>query len=182
MIDKRPHCAVPATQERFLNQCPINSAPRVMLLNTIPENFKISHLLGRDFHSFYKEIRNLVLRLKGNSIKRPSSGRIFHKTGQDGLLDGQGVCTERLRVVRVGIKTIRSELKLCELVSYELKSYELISYEPTSYQLISNQLQRLILPGTWYQNKFHLASYELLRCQLIDYELIKSPPAARGHG
>jgi hypothetical protein len=64
-IAKCPRCTVPATQEHFLNQCPINSAPRAMLLSAIPENFKVSHLLGRDFHSFYKEIRSLVLNVEG---------------------------------------------------------------------------------------------------------------------
>ncbi len=68
-IDKCPRCAVPATQEHFLNQCPINSAPRTMLLNAIPENFKISHLLGRDFHSFYREIRSLALSIEGEFDK-----------------------------------------------------------------------------------------------------------------
>jgi len=36
-----------------------------MLMSAIPENFKISRLLGRDFHSFYKEIRSLVLSIEG---------------------------------------------------------------------------------------------------------------------
>ena len=79
-IDKCPHCAVPATQEHFLNQCPINSAPRVMLLNAIPENFKISHLLGRDFHSFYREIRSLVLIIEGKFDKEdPIPAELFIK-------------------------------------------------------------------------------------------------------
>jgi len=36
-----------------------------MLLSAIPGNFKVSHLLGRYFHSFYKEIRSLVLSIEG---------------------------------------------------------------------------------------------------------------------
>jgi len=79
-IDKCPRCAVPATQEHFLNQCPINSAPRTMLLNAIPKNFKISHLLGRDFHSFYKEIRSLALSIEGKFDKEdPIPAELFIK-------------------------------------------------------------------------------------------------------
>ncbi len=80
MIDKCPHCAVPATQEHFLGQCSINLAPREMLSSAIPENFKISHLLGGDFHSFYKEIRSLVLNIQGKLDKEdPIQAQLFIK-------------------------------------------------------------------------------------------------------
>jgi len=79
-IDKCPRCAVPATQEHFLNQCPINSAPRVTLLNAVPENFRFSHLLCGDFHSFYKEVRSLTLNIGGEFAKEdPIPAEFFIK-------------------------------------------------------------------------------------------------------
>jgi hypothetical protein len=79
-IDKCPRCAVPATQEHFLNQCPINAAPRVVLLSAVPENFKVSHLLDGDFHTFYKEIRSLALSIGGEFVEEdPFPAEIFIK-------------------------------------------------------------------------------------------------------
>jgi hypothetical protein len=80
MIDKCPQCAVPATQEHFLNQCPINSAPRTMLLNAIPGNVRVSHLLRGDFHSFYREIRGLALIVEGDFDREdPVPAELFIK-------------------------------------------------------------------------------------------------------
>jgi hypothetical protein len=79
-IVKCPRCAVPATQEHFLNQCPVNAAPRTTLSNAIPESFRISHLLGGDFHSFYKEIRSLALSIRGEFAKEdPFPAEFFIK-------------------------------------------------------------------------------------------------------
>jgi hypothetical protein len=51
-----------------------------MLLSAIPENFKVSHLLDRDFHSFYREIRSLVLSIEGKFDREdPIPAKIYVK-------------------------------------------------------------------------------------------------------
>jgi len=69
-ISRCPHCATPATQEHFLNQCPINTIPRETLLKSVPKNYKILHILEGDFQSFYRDIRDLTLRIEGNYNKK----------------------------------------------------------------------------------------------------------------
>ncbi len=49
-------------------------------MSAILGNFKISRLLGRDFHSFYKEIRSLVLSIEGKFDREdPIPAELFVK-------------------------------------------------------------------------------------------------------
>ncbi len=51
-----------------------------MLLSVIPENFKISRLLDGDFHSFYKEVRSLVVSMEGKFDREdPIPAELFKK-------------------------------------------------------------------------------------------------------
>ena len=61
-----PRCGVPASQEHFLNVCPINTAPRVALQALLPSQIRVKHLHDGNIHAFYRESRSLEASIVGS--------------------------------------------------------------------------------------------------------------------
>jgi len=54
-----PNCCIPASQEQFLNSCPVNLDPRRILRSSLPSRFQLEYFEKGDFHSFYRGVRRL---------------------------------------------------------------------------------------------------------------------------
>ena len=60
-----PRCKTPATQEHFLDTCPVNAVPRMILLSSIPSYVAVEQLGLRKLSVFYREVRGLTVTLAG---------------------------------------------------------------------------------------------------------------------
>jgi hypothetical protein len=70
-----PKCLEPATQEHFLNICPVNATARTLLCRSVPSWVLVKHFASRDFNAFYRDIRHVetqMTRSDGEEILRDS--------------------------------------------------------------------------------------------------------------
>jgi len=58
-----PICNLPATQTHFLNSCRVGDQARKLILNSVSAGITIQHLSDRDFGEYFKNLRNIRIRI-----------------------------------------------------------------------------------------------------------------------
>ena len=64
-----PLCHLPATQQHFVNRCPVNDGPRRDLQASVPRDFIVHLLQSNEFNSFFSDIGELRV-----SVQPPPEG------------------------------------------------------------------------------------------------------------
>ena len=54
-----PLCHLSATQQHFVNQCPVNDGPRRNLQASVPRDFIVHLLQSNEFNAFFSDIKEL---------------------------------------------------------------------------------------------------------------------------
>jgi len=75
-----PRCKTPATQEHFLDSCPVNAVPRETLLSSVPLHVVVEQLQFKRLSVFYREVRSLTITVRRDlGAKTDSPENVYAK-------------------------------------------------------------------------------------------------------